>query len=54
MADREQLHDLRRRAHEVGIAGNSKMNERQLREALKKVEKGVDPMTAKREARGWK
>ncbi|HEX6967976.1 MAG TPA: hypothetical protein VF174_04045 [Micromonosporaceae bacterium] len=52
MADRSELHDLRRRAHEAGIEGNSKMNESQLRQALKMVEKGTDPMAAKREARG--
>ena len=52
MAD-ETLQELRRRAHEAGIRGNSKMDEQQLREALKKVEKGANPIEAKREARGW-
>jgi hypothetical protein len=53
MTDREELHDLRRRAHEAGIEGNSKMTEAQLREALKKVGKGAEPMQAKREAKGY-
>lgn len=53
MADREQLHELRQRAHDAGIEGSSKMSEDQLRKALQKVSKGTDPMTAKREAKGW-
>ncbi|MGS2615503.1 hypothetical protein ACVCAH_13425 [Micromonospora sp. LZ34] len=52
MADRTQLHDLRQRAHDAGIQGNSKMTEGQLRDALKKVGKGTDPQAAKRQARG--
>ena len=52
MADRDELHALRQRAHEVGIQGSSKMSEEQLRDALKKVGKGAEPMMAKREARG--
>jgi hypothetical protein len=52
MAD-ETLHELRRRAHEAGIEGNSKMDEQQLREALRRVEQGEDPIEAKRQARGW-
>jgi hypothetical protein len=51
MADREQLHDLRRRAHEAGIGGNSKMTEQQLRDALRQVGKGADPQLAKQKAR---
>lgn len=54
MANREQLHELRKQAHKAGIEGNSKMNESQLREALKRVGKGADPMTAKHEARARK
>lgn len=52
MADREELHNLRRRAHEAGIEGNSKMTEEELHQALKKVGKGADPVTAKREVKG--
>ncbi|MFI6230940.1 hypothetical protein ACIBCR_26935 [Micromonospora echinospora] len=52
MADREQIHDLRRQAHQAGIEGNSKMTENQLREALRKVGRGAEPQMAKREARG--
>ncbi|GLY22730.1 hypothetical protein [Micromonospora sp. NBRC 101691] len=52
MADREQIHDLRRQAHQAGIEGNSKMTESQLREALRKVSRGAEPQMAKREARG--
>ncbi|HEX5598930.1 MAG TPA: hypothetical protein VFX61_23385 [Micromonosporaceae bacterium] len=52
MADRRELHDLRKRGHEAGIEGSSKMREGDLREALKKAGKGTDPMTAKREAKG--
>lgn len=51
MADRNELHDLRQRAHEAGIEGNSKMTEGQLREALKKVGKGMDPEAAKQQVR---
>ncbi|MFF3854383.1 hypothetical protein [Micromonospora sp. NPDC002575] len=51
MADREQLHDLRQKAHDAGIEGNSKMTEDQLREALRRVGKGEQPQMAKREAR---
>ncbi|MFY1674598.1 hypothetical protein ACN27G_32420 [Plantactinospora sp. WMMB334] len=53
MGDRDELHELRQRAHEAGIEGNSKMNEQQLREALKKMGKGAEPMVAKREAKGY-
>jgi hypothetical protein len=49
----DTLHELRRQAHEAGIRGNSKMDERQLREALDRVRRGGDPIEAKREAHGW-
>ena len=52
MANREELHDLRQRAHEAGIEGNSKMTAEQLREAMKKVSKGTDPMKAKHDVTG--
>jgi hypothetical protein len=52
VADREELHDLRQRAHNAGIEGNSRMNEQQLRDALRKVDRGTDPMNAKRMAKG--
>lgn len=45
------LHELRRQAHEAGIPGNSKMDEQQLREALRKVEGGTDPEQAKQQAK---
>ncbi|MEV0805980.1 hypothetical protein [Micromonospora sp. NPDC050200] len=51
MADREQLHELRQRAHNAGIEGNSKMTEEQLRQALRQVGKGVEPQMAKRQAK---
>jgi|HigsolmetaAR201D_1030396.scaffolds.fasta_scaffold69760_2 hypothetical protein len=51
MGGRDELHELRQRAHDAGIAGNSKMTAEQLRDALKRVGKGTDPMTAKQEAR---
>ncbi|MFV2109624.1 hypothetical protein [Micromonospora sp. LOL_015] len=47
MGNRDQLHDLRRQAHEAGIEGNSEMSEAELRQALKKVGKGADPQSAK-------
>jgi hypothetical protein len=50
MADREHLHQLRQQAHNAGIEGNSKMTESQLREALKKAGKGIQPQQAKRQA----
>ncbi|QYN39082.1 hypothetical protein K1T35_18905 [Pseudonocardia sp. DSM 110487] len=53
MADDKELRDLRQQAHEAGIRGNSKMDEEQLREALRKVDKGEDPIKAKREAHDW-
>lgn len=51
MADREQLHNLRQQAHEAGIPGNSKMTEGQLKDALKKVGKGMEPQMAKQQAK---
>lgn len=51
--DRDELHQMRQRAHEAGIQGSSKMDEKQLREALRKVGKGSEPMVAKREAKGY-
>jgi hypothetical protein len=50
----DTLRELRQRAHEAGIRGNSKMDEQQLREALRRVDQGEDAIEAKREARGWK
>ncbi|WP_158228340.1 hypothetical protein [Pseudonocardia sp. MH-G8] len=49
----EDLRELRQRAHDAGIRGNSKMDEQQLREALRRVEHGEDPIEAKRDAHGW-
>ena len=51
MGDREQLHELRQKAHDAGIQGNSKMTEDQLREALRRVGKGEQPQTAKQQAK---
>ncbi len=45
------LHEMRQRAHEMGIEGSSKMDMNQLRDALKKVNKGEEPMMAKQEAK---
>jgi hypothetical protein len=50
----DTLRELRQRAHDAGIRGNSKMDEHQLREALRRVGQGQDPIEAKREARDWK
>lgn len=47
------LRELKQRAHDVGIRGNSKIDEQQLREALRRVEQGEDPIEAKREAQDW-
>jgi hypothetical protein len=47
----EKLHELRQRAHEAGIEGNSKMDEQELREALQQVSQGDSPEEAKREAK---
>jgi hypothetical protein len=43
---------MRQQAHEMGIEGSSKMTEDQLRDAMKMVKKGSDPMMAKRSAKG--
>ncbi|MET8911865.1 hypothetical protein [Micromonospora sp. NPDC004551] len=51
MGDRNQLHELRQQAHNAGIEGNSKMSEKQLRDALRRVGKGERPEMAKQEAR---
>jgi hypothetical protein len=51
MAAREQLHEMRQKAHDMGIPGNSKMTVDQLREALKKVGKGAEPQQAKQQAK---
>nr|WP_161556655.1 hypothetical protein [Micromonospora acroterricola] len=51
MGDRERLHDMRQKAHDAGIEGNSKMTEDQLRDALRRVGKGTEPEMAKRDAR---
>lgn len=51
MADREKLHEMRQKAHEKGIQGNSKMTDDQLRQAMKKVGKGKQPQAAKQEAK---
>jgi hypothetical protein len=48
---REQLHELRQKAHNAGIEGNSKMSADQLRNALNKMSKGAKPQQAKQEAR---
>lgn len=47
----ENVRELRQRAHDAGIQGNAKMDEQRLREALRRVEKGQDPIEAEREAR---
>lgn len=49
----EKLRELRQQAHAAGIRGNSRMDERQLREALDRVRRGEDPIQAKRDAHGW-
>jgi hypothetical protein len=45
--NREELHELRRRAHEAGIEGNSKMTVEELKTALAEVEKGRSPQEAR-------
>ena len=49
---REELYTLRRKGHEAGIPGSSKMTAEQLQKALQKVSKGQDPLKAKQEAKG--
>ncbi|NJP35439.1 hypothetical protein [Micromonospora thermarum] len=51
MGNREQLHELRQKAHNAGIEGNSKMTEDQLRDALRRVDRGVEPQMAKQQAK---
>ncbi|MFR9775736.1 hypothetical protein ACL02O_06710 [Micromonospora sp. MS34] len=51
MGGREQLHELRQKAHNAGIQGNSKMTEDQLRDALRRVDQGEQPQMAKQQAR---
>lgn len=50
MTSGEELHDLRRRAHEAKIEDNSKMTADELRDALQEVEQGEHPQKAKTEA----
>ncbi|GAA5196487.1 hypothetical protein GCM10023322_65510 [Rugosimonospora acidiphila] len=45
------IHEMRQQAHDMGIEGSSKMDESELREALKRIGKGNDPMMAKQEAK---
>jgi hypothetical protein len=52
MGGQDELHEMRQRAHEMGIQGSSKMSVEELRQAMKKMSKGSDPMMAKREAKG--
>jgi hypothetical protein len=51
MGDQQQLHELRQKAHNMGIEGSSKMTEDQLNNALKRVAKGEQPQMAKQEAK---
>lgn len=51
MGDQKALHDLRQQAHNAGIEGNSRMTEKQLREALRRVGKGEQPQMAKQAAK---
>ncbi len=46
MSGEQELHDLRSRAHEAGIAGNSKMTAQELRSALRSIRKGNSPEEA--------
>jgi hypothetical protein len=45
------LQNMRRQAHQMGIAGSSKMSKQQINSAMKMIDKGTDPMTAKQQAR---
>ena len=45
------LRDVRRMAHQMGIEGSSKMSMPQLNSAMKMVAKGTDPMMAKQQAK---
>ncbi|MEV6371223.1 hypothetical protein [Micromonospora musae] len=51
MTSREQLHDMRQQAHKMGIEGNSKMTESQLKDAMKMAGKGMKPQEAKEQAK---
>lgn len=51
--NRDELHDLRRRAHEAGIEGNSKMTIEELKSALKAVGKGKSPQEARAKAKQY-
>ena len=52
MTGREQLHEMRQQAHKMGIEGNSKMTESQLKDAMKMADKGMKPQEAKQKAKG--
>jgi hypothetical protein len=52
MANRKELYGLRRKGHEAGIEGSSKMTAEQLRDALQRTSRGEQPIQAKREAKG--
>ena len=45
------LRDMRRQAHQMGIAGSSKMSAEQINSAVKMVNRGTDPMMAKQKAK---
>jgi cation transport regulator ChaC len=49
--NRDELHDMRQQAHQMGIEGNSKMSTQQLNNAMKMTNKGADPMMAKQQAK---
>ncbi|GAB3159205.1 hypothetical protein GCM10027290_63750 [Micromonospora sonneratiae] len=51
MGSQQQIHEMRQRAHQAGIPGSSKMSEQQLKDAMKKVDKGMDPAMAKQKAK---
>ncbi|RJL30326.1 hypothetical protein D5H75_22335 [Bailinhaonella thermotolerans] len=49
--NREQLHDLRKKGHEAGIQGSSKMTAGELRGALRDTKRGKSPEQAKKKAK---
>lgn len=49
--NKDELHELRRRAHDAGIEGNSKMTLEELKMALRAVEQGKSPQQARIEAK---
>ncbi|MFE9658079.1 hypothetical protein [Micromonospora sp. NPDC006431] len=51
MEDRDRLEELRHQAHIMGIKGNARMTEEELRAAVAKVNKGEQPQMPKREAK---